>query len=105
EVVPSFDLHCPLMSLPLALGTTMQSIPGNVPYLRAEPARVEKWQTRLGPRDGHRRVGLCWAGSAEHADDRDRSITLAQFAPLARDGVTFFSLQKGPPAMQCDDPP
>ncbi len=96
--LPAFDLHCPMMSLPLAFATTLETIP-SAPYLAADPARTARWRDRL-PSDG-RKVGLVWAGSprigeprAHHADRR-RSIPLAAFAPLAEvPGVRFVSLQK-----------
>lgn len=111
DVLPAIDLHCPLMSLPLAVGTTLETIPAAVPYLSAEPEAVAAWRRRLAPLPGWR-VGLCWAGDPRphlpgaHAVDRRRSLSLAAFAPLASvPGVTFVSLQKGPPAAQAVAPP
>jgi tetratricopeptide (TPR) repeat protein len=104
EALPDFDHHCPLLSLPLAFGTTLLSIPGEVPYLAApEPLRAD-WQARLSA-SPHPRVGLVWAGRPQHRRDRERSITLAALAPLADTGATFFALQKGPPAEQAKTPP
>ncbi|WP_448192961.1 tetratricopeptide repeat protein [Azospirillum sp. sgz301742] len=108
EPIPAgFDLHCPLLSLPFALGTTVDTVPGEVPYLKADPAAVAAWRARLS---GERRlkVGLVWSGDPRrhtpraNATDRRRSLTLEAFAPLAaaRDRVTFYSLQKGEPAEQ-----
>jgi len=110
DPVPAFDLHCPLMSLPLAFGTTLATIP---PPARLIPAadRVAAWRRRLAPLAGPR-VGLCWAGSprrddpAAHRTDRRRSITLAQFAPLAGVvGPSFVALQKGEAAAEAATPP
>ena len=96
DPVPVFDMHAPLMSLPHIFGTTLESIPGNTPYLRAEPALVQRWQQRLTSHAG-RRVGLVWAGNPGHQMDRRRSLTLSLLAPLADVPDTiFFSLQKGP---------
>ena len=92
EKLPAFDLHCPLMSLPLAFGATVATIPAGVPYLRAPAARIERWRARLpaGPR-----IGLAWSGKPSHKNDRNRSIPLALLAPiLSRPGVTFVSLQR-----------
>jgi tetratricopeptide (TPR) repeat protein len=137
QALPSFDEHCPLMSLPLAFNTTLGTIPGTVPYLGPAEADVQKWATILTADDGHstgsdrglstsagqglstrsdqavstssdqlrRRIGLCWAGSADHADDCDRSLALSQFSALADDRFVFYSLQKGPPAAQALAPP
>jgi len=101
---PPFDLHCELMSLPMALGLTLADLPGAIPYLSADPRRIAKWRERLAalPRP---LVALVWAGRPTHFNDANRSLTLAQLAPLARPGVTFLSIQKGPAAAQAGDPP
>jgi tetratricopeptide (TPR) repeat protein len=99
ETLSPFDEHCPVMSLPLAFGTTLNTIPAAVPYLRPAENDVVKWKEILGPGDGTWRVGLCWAGSPEHSDDGERSLALSQLAPLANGAVTFHSLQKGPAAL------
>jgi tetratricopeptide (TPR) repeat protein len=105
----TFDRHCPMMSLPLAFGTTLATIPRTVPYLAAQ-ATADVWRGRLAALSGVR-VGLCWAGNARedqpaaHAIDRRRSITLAHYAPLAGiAGVQFVSLQKGEAAAQATVP-
>ena len=87
-----YDLHLPLMSLPVWYGAS--DIPNKTPYLAApEP-------TDLGSREGLR-VGLIWAGNPNHARDRERSRPLSEFAPLAdRADVTFYALQKGAAAKQ-----
>ncbi|MBV8170136.1 MAG: tetratricopeptide repeat protein [Alphaproteobacteria bacterium] len=109
--LPPFDYHCPLMSLPLAFETTLDSIPAAMPYLRADPARADTWRRRLAGDRGYR-IGLVWAGGIRPNDpqavatDRKRSITLAQLAPLAGlPGVSWYSLQKGAPAEQARRPP
>lgn len=111
EPPPDFDLHCPLMSLPLALGLTLETIPATVPYLRVDPDQGLAWRLRLAALPGLR-VGLVWAGNPRTADpaanaiDRRRSMRLAQFGPLgAVPGISVVSLQKGPPATQSQAPP
>ena len=100
EALPEYDVHVPLMSLPGLLGTTLESVPADVPYLDAEPQLVEAWRHRLGSYPGFK-VGIVWQGNPKFRLDRLRSIPLAQFAPLARvPGVHLFSLQKGPGAEQ-----
>jgi Flp pilus assembly protein TadD, contains TPR repeats len=97
--VPACDLQAPLMSLPRLCGTTLETIPADVPYLRADPASVAAWRQRLGD-DGHRRVGLVWAGNPAHANDRNRSTPADALAPLvvgAPPDVRFVSLQVGSP--------
>jgi len=93
--VPESDVYAPLLSLPRLLGTTLASIPAGVPYLTPEPERVEHWKRELGPPSGLR-VGMAWQGSPGHRKDKERSIPLREFEPLARlEGVQLFSLQKG----------
>jgi len=104
EPLPAFDQHCALLSLPLAFGTTMATIPGEVPYLAAPEPLLAEWRARLGA-SASPRVGLIWAGRPEHRRDRDRSIALAALAPLADTGATFYALQKGPAAEQAKTPP
>ncbi len=106
EEPPDFDLHCPLMSLPLALQATVTTIPAATPYLAADPAQVSVWAERLRSLKGLR-VGLVWAGGMRHGDtaslavDRRRSMALQQLAPLAGlPGVEFISLQMADPARQ-----
>lgn len=111
DELPPFDLHCPLLSMPYALGMTLESLPGGVPYLAADAAQVEGWKARLAALPGLR-IGLVWAGDPrrhdndQHAMDRRRSLTLQQLAPLgAVPGVSFVSLQKGEAAGQAAHPP
>lgn len=100
EALPAFDLHCPLLSLPLALGTRLESIPAAIPYLRAEAPEAPLWRGRLRAMGGQGpRIGLVWAGSPTLARDRERSLDPALLAPLlALPGLHFVSLQKGGPA-------
>lgn len=92
--LPAFDVHCPLMSLALAFGTTVETIPASVPYLSVPAERIEKWRTHL-PRNGNRRVGLVWSGKPSHKNDHNRSIAFERLAPLlAVPKVSFVSLQR-----------
>jgi tetratricopeptide (TPR) repeat protein len=93
--VPRFsDFHCPLLSLPRAFGTRLNSIPSNVPYLWPDPDRVSKWRGRLGGEG--RLIGIRWQGSTGRAD-AGRSFPLRHFECLARlPAVRLISLQKGP---------
>jgi hypothetical protein len=97
QPTPAFDVFCPLLSLPLVLGTTLHNIPANVPYLKSERPRLAKKPDVL-------RVGLAWSGNPEHWDDLRRSIPIEQFAPLsAVPGIEFYSLQVGPAPKQETD--
>jgi tetratricopeptide (TPR) repeat protein/ADP-heptose:LPS heptosyltransferase len=94
-MLPSFDMHCPICSLPLAFGTRLDTIP-SASYLPAPPAeRVQTWEDRLGPRE-KLRVGLVWSGNPDHTNDLNRSIPLRQFADILDTDVIFVSLQKDP---------
>lgn len=105
EPLPPFDVHLPLMSLPLAFGTTVDTIPAKVPYIVPDPSLAETWRTRLGAGRGLR-VGLAWAGRPTHAQDWKRSLPAAVLAPLVgQPGVEAFSLQVGPRAAELADLP
>jgi ADP-heptose:LPS heptosyltransferase len=98
---PAFDVHCPIVSLPMHLQTTLQTIPAQVPYLSVDPAEAAQWCERLKLSRDTRNVGLVWAGSAVNKNDRNRSAKLSDFAPLAKvPGVRWISLQLGPPGQQ-----
>jgi tetratricopeptide (TPR) repeat protein len=94
EELPAFDCHSPLLSLPLAFKTRLETIPATVPYLSAAQDRVLNWKSRL-PQTGLRRVGIAWAGNSNFKGDQTRSIGLARLAPLlAVAGAQLVSLQK-----------
>jgi tetratricopeptide (TPR) repeat protein len=95
EPLPEFDVHLPLLSLPRVFGTTLETIPGSIPYLTADAARIAAWREKLSAYSGLK-VGISWQGRKTFPADRLRSIPLAYFAPLAEiAGARFFSLQKG----------
>ena len=90
EELPDFQVQAPLMSLPYILGTNLENIPANVPYLAAPP----NWQFSLNSDDKFK-VGIVWAGSSEHLKDFQRSSDLSYFLQLLDiPGVSFYSLQK-----------
>jgi tetratricopeptide (TPR) repeat protein len=99
EDLPTFDFQCPMMSLPLAFGTRLDSIPADTPYLAARADKFSLWQQRFGTKSGLR-VGLAWAGEARqhvdwaHALDRQRSLRFDQLRSLLDvSGAQFYSLQ------------
>ncbi len=99
QALPEFDWQCPLASLPLAMGTELNSIPASIPYVHPDAAQVEFWRQHL--RGSPLRVGLVWAGSPLHPHERWRSIPLDELAPLTQvEGTTCYSLQMGAPAGQ-----
>ncbi|MBC8750745.1 MULTISPECIES: tetratricopeptide repeat protein [Paraburkholderia] len=95
DVTPAFDLQCPLMSLPLALRTALDTIPADIPYLRADAVRREAWGRRLDAVALPKRlkIGLAWAGNPRHNNDENRSLPFAALAPLLACDATFVSLQ------------
>jgi tetratricopeptide (TPR) repeat protein len=112
EELPEFDLHCPMLSLPLAFGTTIETVPGTETYLNADTGQAAALNRRLaataipGPR-----IGLVWAGNprfhspALAATDRRRSLAPERLAPLFElSGLHFVSLQKTGPAAPADFP-
>jgi hypothetical protein len=103
--LPSFDVHCPLLTLPHVFGTTIDTIPATIPYLAADPTHAAEWRKRLAHLDGLR-VGLVWAGGQQLPADSRRSIVLDMLAPLAEvSGISFVSLQKGEAAAQTANRP
>lgn len=82
-----------MMSLPAAFQTTLDSIPADIPYLRAEGGRVAAWEAQLGVKNNFR-LGLAWSGRVQYSDDRNRSMDLSSFGPLLDLPMEFHSLQK-----------
>lgn len=100
EPLPYFDCHCPLMSLPLALGTTLQTVPAQVPYLSVPPGALAAAAALPWPTSGLK-VGLAWTGNPDHPKNRFRSVPLELLESLLDlPGVHFFSLQMGPAAAE-----
>src|SRR5262249_45351139 len=81
--LPPFDFHVPLLSLPYLLRTDLTTIPASIPYLFADPERVEHWRAVLGSRTEFK-IGITWQGNPKFKMDRLRSIPLTCFAPLAQ---------------------
>jgi hypothetical protein len=91
----TFDVYTAMMSVPALLRINERTIPRTVPYLFAEPARVEVWRQPVRKLPGLK-VGVCWQGNPLFRVDRYRSIPLRYYAPLAAvPGVTLISLQHG----------
>ncbi len=103
DALPQADFHCPLLSLPLAFRTRLDTIPGGVPYVAADPAAVQEWRQRLSSLPGLK-IGLNWqghVGAEKQPWVRGRSFALACAEPLVRvPGVRLISLQKGAAAEQ-----
>jgi tetratricopeptide (TPR) repeat protein len=90
-----FDLHAPLMSLPLAFETRADAIPAEPRYLASEDALRARWAERL-PQTGRRRIGLVWASNRQNLQLAQRSVGLEALKPLLDVGADWVSLQKDP---------
>ncbi|MDR3300653.1 MAG: tetratricopeptide repeat protein [Candidatus Accumulibacter sp.] len=93
--LPPIDAWITVMSLPWRMGTTLESVPVDVPYIAAPPTLVEKWAARLAPLTG-RKVGVVWTSGTSYASHKSRTVRLKQLEPLfGVGGIDWVSLQKG----------
>lgn len=93
---PHYDLYVPLCSLAGIFNTIPSDVPNRVPYLKADPAKVNQWRKRLP--DSGINVGLVWSGNDTY---KERTVTLTDLIPLAFiKGINWIGLQKGPAASQ-----
>ena len=94
--LPDFEVYAPMMSLARIFGTTLQTVPATVPYLKAPDAHAAQLPAALGP---ERKIGIAWAGNREHRNDANRSIPFTRFIELmGAPETTLYSLQAGPAA-------
>ena len=99
--LPAFDYHCPLLSLPLAFKTNVDSIPASIPYLSAESDRENRWKERLG-QHGYK-IGICWQGKQ---NIKGRSVPIEYFYALSQiPKVRLISLHKGDGEQELDSLP
>lgn len=92
EPIPPHDFTCPLLSLPLAFGTLVDTIPSTVPYITASDELRRLWSERLGPRS-RPRVGIVFSGRPSHQNDMNRSVALKDLDPLIKCNAQFTVLQ------------
>jgi hypothetical protein len=93
QPLPPFDLHVPLMSLPMIFDTTMETIPSAVPYLSPPTGHLLVWRDLVKDKK-HLKVGLCWARKS--FPDPGRSCPPKALGLLADvKGIEFYSLQVG----------
>ena len=97
DPLPHFDFVCPVMSLPLALKTSLESIPANIPYLSVSKSKKDFWQQKLGNKTKPR-IGIVWSGSMTNKIDNNpcarRNIPLEQLQPLFELPFEFHAMQK-----------
>ena len=92
--LPSFDYHCPLLSLPYAFKTHLNNIPNQLePYITVNHIKREQWDQKLGAKK-FPRVGIVWRGNISHKNDRNRSIALSDLVNYLPPGFEYISLQK-----------
>ena len=93
KTLPAFDFQTPLLSLPLAFKTRLETIPADPAYLQSSPDKVRQWEVRLGARQ-RPRVGLVWRGNPHHGNDQNRSLALSVLLPHLPEGIDYVCLQK-----------
>jgi Flp pilus assembly protein TadD len=99
---PAHDVHCPLLSLPMILGITLENLPAAFPYLSADAALVQKWADNFSA-EKRRKIGIVWAGRSY--PDPARSAPLAEMAALGQvPGICWISLQTGDAAFEPPPP-
>lgn len=92
QLLPAFDFHCPLLSLPMACHTELESIPRQTAYLRSDVNKVIAWGRQLGPKQAIR-IGLAWSGNPKHLNDEKRSIALKSIPKMPAE-FEYFCLQR-----------
>lgn len=93
DPVPPTDFSVPMLGLPGAFGTTVETIPSEPRYLSPASERVRAMSAAL-PKTAGLLVGLAWSGNPKHRADRSRSMALAALAPLFEvAGVQWVGLQ------------
>ncbi len=98
-----YDYWSLLLSVPLWLGTKLDSVPAEIPYLRPPAEEVKKWADRLRALpQGRLKVGLVWtAGNTSRENLHGRSMGFDALQPLARlAGISFVGLQFGERAQE-----
>jgi hypothetical protein len=76
------------------LGTGLDTIPADVPYLRSQAGAAAKWGARLGLK-AKPRIGIVWSGNPAQSNDKNRSMPFSRLLPLVGPTFDWISLQKG----------
>lgn len=111
ETPPHFDVHSPMLSLPYALKTTIDTIPLEIPYIHPDEKLIQEWKEKLAA-DKNFKVGICWQGNDNYATPMlrttvaQKSVHPKEFAPICQvRGVSVYSLQKTTGTDQLKDIP
>jgi hypothetical protein len=106
QQLPSFYVHCPLLSLPLVFDTTLESIPAKIPYLSVDHLYIEKWRGKIQQDSSDLKIGITWARNPVNKHDHYQTFALGAFKLLGQiEGVGWYSLQQGGAAEQVKHPP
>jgi tetratricopeptide (TPR) repeat protein len=106
EQPSDFDTYCPIATLPLLFGTTLDTIPAKIPYVGVSPSIIEKWEHRIQKDNSTLRIGLVWSGNPKNIILKNKSFPLETFMPLGElHKIAFYSLQKGNASEQAKNPP
>jgi tetratricopeptide (TPR) repeat protein len=105
EQLPDFDVHCPLLSMPLILGSTLETIPATTPYIRIDSVLLKRWRDKICHDSSKLKIGLAWASGIGDLSQA-KSFPLDTLSPLGQHGgIAFYSLQKGRGAEEAKHPP
>lgn len=92
--LPMTDFQCPLMTLPLAFGTELHTIPANIPYLFSDADLVKQWQKNLSHLTKPYKIGIAWSGNPANKTNHRRTIPLTELLKIKTEDIDFVSLQK-----------
>ena len=96
DPLPHYDAHLPLLSLPRLLGTTIDAIPADVPYITVAPERRAAVRKSLGASPQRLNVGIVWTGNPANPSNRIRSVPMDALDPVFEvEGIDWYSLQQG----------
>ncbi|NWF97982.1 MAG: tetratricopeptide repeat protein [Nitrospirae bacterium] len=105
ESLPDFEVHCPLMSLPLILKTTIDSIPAQIPYISVDSSLINFWTEKIKD-NSNLKIGIAWSGNPKYKRDKQRSCSLKNFLEILKiKPISFYSLQKGSGSEQVKELP
>lgn len=92
-----FDCYIHIMDLPRIFRTNLENIPNKIPYLKANPEKIEKFRNEISELNSNKfKVGIVWAGNPKQENDKNRSAKFENFEKLKEaENIVLFSLQKG----------
>ena len=100
DTPPHFDVHSPMLSLPYALKTKLDTVPNEIPYIFADDTFVAEWKEKLAA-DKNFKIGICWQGNDNYATPMlrttvaQKSVHPREFEPICSvPGVSIYSLQR-----------